>query len=61
MTEKKPIPLEKMLYAAFVNGMRGFHLNLAQNVSLNEQELINLMHAEARKYVIERMKRKQDG
>ena len=58
MSDKKPISLELKLYTAFVDGMMEFHNLLAPDIPLTQQELVNFIHAEGTKYVIERMRSK---
>ncbi len=61
MIDKKPIiSFEQKLYAAFTSGMMEFHQHAAALLALNQQELVNFMHAEGKKYVIERIKRKHN-
>ncbi len=58
MIDEKPISLELKLYAAFVDGMMVFDKRFPQAKDLNQQELVNFMHAEGEKYVIERVGKK---
>ncbi len=56
MADKKPISFELNLYAAFVTGMMEFHTLLAPDVPLNQQDLVNFIHAQGKKYVLEKMR-----
>ncbi len=58
MTDKKSITFELKLYSAFVSGMMKFDKQAKEFIALNQQELVNLMHAEGRKYVINVMRSK---